>query len=220
MKLQEIVFKQPVKVFQIFRNVNVYGKSKKSFEERKVKAQWNTMYSKSGHVFNNELYLPEQILSDPDLLTCDLITQEDNNELNSNASSDLRFTKVIGSNLRPCYNHCFHLTRTIKFEIFEIKQEDDIDLYLQYGYFEVGIPKRENFKLCVIKKNSPIEIKINGKTDFSASSGRTRIFKEQAYLFDYIGDFEKCKILKEPYDHAVKCVPTERKVVDLIKQLW
>jgi hypothetical protein len=220
MKLQEIIFRRPVTVFQVFRSINIYGKAKKSFDNRKDKAEWSVISSKSGHVFNDELYLPEQILNNPDLLTCDLITIEDDNTPNPYTSSDLRFTKVIGSNSQPDYNHCFHLTRNIKFDIFEIKKEDDIELYLQYGYFEVGIPKRENFKLSAIRKDRPIEIKINGKTDFSLSSRRTRVFKEQAYIFEYVGDFEKCKILKEPYNHSVKNVPVDRRVVDLIKRLW
>jgi len=204
MNSQEILFRRPVAVFQVFRNINIYEKTEKSFDDRKAKSEWSKLSSKSGHVINDELYLPEQIISNPDLATCDLITMEDDNVPNPQQG----------------YNRCLHLARTSKFDIFEIKKKDDIELHLKYGYFEVGIPRRENFKLGEIKRNKPIEIKINGKTDSSLTSRRARVFKEQAYIFDYIGDFNKCKILREPYDFTVKQVPAERKVIDLIKQLW
>ncbi|MCX6132020.1 MAG: hypothetical protein NTX25_23555, partial [Proteobacteria bacterium] len=84
----------------------------------------------------------------------------------------------------------------------------------------VGDPKREDFKLGEVKKGKPIEIKINGKTDFSLTSRRARVFKEQTYIFNYIGDFSECKILKEPFDFTLKRLPSDRKVVDLIKPLW
>jgi hypothetical protein len=220
MKLQEITFKRPIRIFQVFRNINVYGKANKSFDDRKDRMTWKVIPSKSGHVIDGELYLPEQILKNADLLTCDLITIEDDNQPQTFTSSDLRFTKVIGSNYEPDFNHCFHLARHNKLDIFEIRKEDEIELHLQYGYFEIGIPERKNFKLCDIKKNKPVEIKINGKTDFSLSSGRERIFKEQDYIFEYIGDFDKCKILKEPYGAILKSVPADRKVIDLNKGLW
>ncbi len=220
MKLQEIIFNRPIKVLQIFRNVNIYGKEKKSFDDRKEEVAWNIINSKSGQVINGELFLPEQILSNLDLMTCDLITIEDDNQQQEFNSADLKFTKVIASNSKTIYNHCFHLTRPNKFDIFEIRKEEEIEFHLQYGYFEIGIPERKNFKLCEIIKNKPIEIKINGKTDSSLTSGRERIFKEQDYIIEYIGDFNKCKILKEPYNSTPKQIPSERKLIDLMKQLW
>ena len=204
MNPKEIIFSRPVAVFQVFRNINIYEKTEKSFDDRKDKSEWNKISSKSGHVINGELYLPEQIINNPDLVTCDLITIEDDNVPNPKGD----------------YNRCLHLARNNKFDIFEIKKKDDIELHLKYGYFEVGIPRRENFKLGEIKRNKPIEIKINGKTDSSLTSRRARVYKEQAYIFEYIGDFDKCKILREPYDSTVKHVPAERKVIDLTKQLW
>jgi len=220
MKHQEIIFMNSVKVFQIFRNINVYGKSTKSFDERKEKIAWRDINSKSGHVISGELFLPEQILSNPDFKTCDLITIEDDNSHNTLTSRDLRFRKIIYPNLKPKYNHCFDLSKHNKLDIFEIRNSAEIELYLKYGYFEVGTPERENFKLCELGNNKPIEIKINGKTDFSMSSRRARVFKEQDYIFEYLGDFNKCKILREPYESNLKYLPTDRKIVDLMKQLW
>lgn len=220
MKYTEITFRKPVKVCQIFRNIIVYGKSMKSFDDRRDKSAWTDINSKAGHIVNNELFLPEQILNNPDLNNCGLITIEDDNHPHTFTSRDMRFTKVIGSDYEPDYNHCFDLTHPRKFDIFELRYSGEIEIYLKYGYFEVGIPERENFKLCNLEKNKPVEIKINGKTDFSLTSGRARIFKEQEYIFEYLGDFNKCKILKEPYNSYLKHLPKDRKVIDLLKQLW
>ena len=220
MKPQESIFRRPKKVFQVFRNIHVYGKAEKSFADRKGKFEWDVIPSKSGHVIEDELYLPEKILDHPDFPTCDLIIIEDDNASNHDVPPS---TSIVRNDIAVhpiACNHCFHLSRKILFGIFEIKKKDEIELYLRYGYFEVGIPKRENFKIGNIEKGKPIEIKINGKTDFSLSSRRARMYKEQSYIFDYIGDFEKCKILKEPYKLMEKQVPNERKVVDLIKRLW
>lgn len=204
MKYQKFTLKLPIKVFQVFRHINVYDKTKKSYNDRKDTIGLTDIPSKSGYVFKDELYLPESILNNPDLQTCDLVTLEDD------------FCPMPQS----VANRCFHLKRKCIFDIFEIKSKEVIELHLQYKYFGVGTPERENFKLGEIKKGKPIEIKINGKTDFSLTSRRARVFKEQTYIFNYIGDFRECKILKEPFDFTMKRLPPDRKVVDLIKPLW
>jgi hypothetical protein len=207
MKPQEINFKKPVRIIQVFRNINIYGKEEKSFELRKDAMTWKPIPSKSGYVANGELYLPEHVATHPQFSNCDIITLEDKHP--SSAPSISAET-----------NHCFSTARTNPLDIFEIRMKEELELHLKYGYFEVGIPERENFKLCTIKQNSPVEIKINGKTDASLSSRRARVFKEQYYVIEYLGDFSHCKLLKEPFETHIKHVPENRKVVDLIKPLW
>jgi hypothetical protein len=220
MKLQEIIFKRPVKVLQVYCNIIVYGKAKKSFELRKEETRWREMASKSGFVKNDELYLPENILDCPNLKACGLITLEDNNRLQAFASEDFQKINVIASNFEPDLNHCFNLHHPGKLHIFEIKADPILQLFLNYDHYTIGIPERENFKLCALERNEPVEIMINGKTDFSLTSGRERIFKEQFYIFEYLGDFDKCKILKQPFEPVVKSIPPDRKVVNLLKALW
>jgi hypothetical protein len=219
MKSQEITFKHPIKIFQVFRYINSYKKSEKSLDDRKDKVDWNTVPSKSGYVFQDELYLPESILNEPRLLTCDLIMLEDDLIPIHSKINDLTQPKGVSSRKSGAV-HYFHLNRKCTFDIFEIKQNEQVELHLKYGYFEVGTPARENFKLCEIRKNKPVEIKINGKTDFSLTSRRGRVFKEQTYIFTYLRDFSQCRILKEPFNATLKKIPTNRKVVDLVKPLW
>jgi hypothetical protein len=218
MKLQEITFKKPVKILQIFRNINVYGKADKSFENRKKAMEWKPVSSKSGYVIDNDLFLPEKFFDNNVAGNCEIITLEDNNQQETFSATDLQHTKMIASNNEPGFNRCFKQKSFAKIDIFEIK--NDLELFLKYDSYEVGIPERKNFKLCILKINNPVEIKINGKTDFSMTSGRERIFKEQHYIFEHLGDFGSCKILKEPYESIIKRVPAERKIIDLIKPLW
>jgi hypothetical protein len=220
MKLKEINFRQPVKILTIFRNINIYGKSKKSFDDRKEEFAWHEIFSKSGYIKGNELYLPEHVSDATNLAACGLITIEDNNHKQAFHTTDLQHTMVIASNKTPERNRCLNLNHPNRLDIFDIKFKSEIEIFLHYDYFEVGIPERDHFKICSLKMHQPVEIKINGKTDSSMSSGRERIFKEQSYILEYAGDFSGCKLLKEPYDGITKHIPSERKIIDLMKPLW
>ena len=220
MKLQEIIFKRPVKILQAYCNINIYGKAKKSLELRKEEIAWREIPSKSGYIHDDVLYLPETILDCPHFKESGLITIEDYNQPQSFSSRDLRNTKVVASNIEPATNRCFNLHHPNKLDIFEIRSDEFLRLFLNYDHYTVGIPERENFELCTLKKDQPVEIMINGKTDFSLTSGRERVFKEQFYIFEYVGDFKECKILKEPFDPVLKTIPPDRKVINLLKPLW
>jgi hypothetical protein len=202
--------------------VNIYDQSKKSFSDRKQDNVWREISSKAGFIADGELFLPEQILKNPDLRNCDLIIIEDDNKPEQKAKPwDMKMARLYGESLEPKYNYCFRLTQPNRYHIFEIRVKGEMELHLRYEHFQVGIPKRNDFKIGEVRRNKPIEVKINGKTDFTMSGWKNgRAFKEQHYLIEYVGDFEKCKILKKPYEPIAKTVPVERKVVDLIKPLW
>lgn len=216
MKPTEIFFNHSVRVIQVFKNIHIYGKANKRFEDRKEAMEWRDMPSKTGYVMDNELYLPESIQDDPAFQKCNTITLEDDN------SSAVFSTpsRPVAPHTIPVSNRCFNLQNVISLDIFKLTLKTEMELHLQYGFFEVGTPERENFKCCSIKMNAPVEIKINGKTDASLSGRRDRVFKEQYYIYDYISDFEKCKLLREPCQSVIKKVPAERKEVDLLKPLW
>jgi hypothetical protein len=159
-------------------------------------------------VKNGELFLPPTILQHPVIERCNLITIKD--------SLAPKFNYME----RMENNDCFELTAPRKLGNFKIKQDEDLELYLDYNRFFIGIPKRANIKLCNLRLNHPVEIAINGKTDFSLTGRRNRDFTDQQYIFEYIGDFKACTMLKEKAKPVLKQIPSERKLVDMIKPLW
>lgn len=224
MKSELVEFDRPVKILQVFRNINLYGKSKRSIDDRRAELEWRDIQSNAGHVVDGQLFLPESITTEPEFHSCSLISIEDDNRPQVLTSADLQLTKLMAIAPRlpevPTINRCFNLVRPDILDIFELRMASELEVHLHYGYFEVGIPKRNNFKLCEVKYGQPVEVKINGKKDASLTAGAERIFKEQHYVFQYLGDFSRAVILREPFPSVLKQVPSERKVVDMIKQLW
>ena len=151
-----------------------------------------------------ELFLPESITGIEKFTAANFLTLEDDNNTASQTP-----------------NRAFNFVNIIPFDIFRfIKNEANIELHMQHSYFGVGIPERPNIKLCDIKLNKPVEIKVNGKTESSMSSRRAREFKEQQYIFTYLGKYKSCILLPEKEIMIIKKIPAKRKLIDLLKPLW
>jgi hypothetical protein len=209
MKPQSITFKKPFKVVQLFRNINSYGKDEKSFEDRKHKTAWKPIESTAGYIKDNIVHLPESILEQPNFKHCDLILLIDDNFQT--------FQNIVYTSEK---NLCFRNKSQNKFDFLQIKLDEKIEIYLKPGYFEIGFPERDEFKICELTLNKPVSIKINGKRDFSLSGRRARTFVEQEYIFNYMGDFSEIIIHKNPFHHIIKTIFSDRKVIDLMKPLW
>ena len=207
-QVQSITFKKPFKLIQLFRNINTYGKDEKSFELRKDKIAWKPMQSTSGFVKDSILHLPETILVKPNLQQSDLILMIDDN-----FKSPQNVVYVEEQNLN------FNKNSNINFDFIEIRLVDKIEIYLKPGYFETGTPSRNEFKVGELVKNKPISIKINGKRDFSLTGRRERTFTEQEYILEYLGDFNEIQI-ENDLKPVKKTIPTEYKVIDLMKILY
>lgn len=206
MKFKEGRFKKPVKILQVFKQIHIYGKENKSFESRKEVMKWNDFNSSNGYVKDKELFIPEYLI--------------DNARLNESALISIEDTHIISFNNFPKsgLSKSFPYSKRYSIDIFDL--HNNLDIFLKYDKYEVGIPSRANFKLCELTEQIPVEIKINGKIDFTASRGRERMFKEQQYIFQYLGEFDFYKILKQPFTPILKTIPSDRKLIDLIKPLW
>lgn len=205
MKPQQIEFKKSVKVIQLFKIINIYTKAEKSFELRKDQMRWSDVNSKSGYTMEKELFLPETLLDKIDFHLCEMILISDN----------------VSSPYTECAlgeNQYFLPAPFYRFDIFEIKK--NLDIFLRYNKYDIGIPIRDDFKLATLKPGIPLEIKINGKSDYTMSAGKERTYKDQQYILVYYGDFHRATILKEPFQAIKKTIPQVRKVIDLIKPLW
>jgi hypothetical protein len=209
MKAQLTSFKKPVHIIQVFRTINIYTKAEKSFADRKDKLAWKPISSIAGYVRDGIAYLPEDIVNYPNFETYDIILMMDKNLPNPR-----NYTFTTEENL------LFRRNSQNKFDAFSLKFDENIEIHLNHSYFSVGTPKRENFKICDLKLNQPIEIKINGKIDFSGSGRLQRSFMEQDYIFEYLGEFTTYNLIKEPVSPIIKDIPTERKLIDLNKTLY
>lgn len=207
---KEIVFQKPAKLLQVFRQINEYTKEEKSFADRKEKLKWKEFSSLNGHVANGNLYLPGSILADKKFGNCDLITIEDAVDVTPQQE-----WKIINGKYEKGNNHCFHLHHRSGYEIFWLKDKDPLQLALNYNPAYIGDPSRDSFTIATLEEGCPVEVKINGKMDTS----RGRYYKEQCFIFQLLGEFDRCFLL-ESGDGVVKQVPGDRKLVDLLKPLW
>jgi hypothetical protein len=207
MKEEIIKTKKSKFILQVYHNYFQYHKDMKSFSDRKEVTEWKTeLNSKSAYLKDGKLILSKSDYN-TDLLNCDLIILSD-----FNSESEIKALKQV---------QYFNLVGKVKFEIFQLKKVDkQIELHLLYDYYEIGEPKRENFKLCNLEMNTPIEIKINGKLDHSLSSGRERTYKEHCYIFHLIGETDAFELARPPFKGSIKNIPKPLKTVDLIKKIY
>jgi len=206
----------------------------KSYSDRKELTKWKKeINSRSGYFENGKLTLAKYDFN-PDLLNCDLIILNDFNsdsEIEALKRQNHRWKKDLinfetrtdgqtWANLKQV--QYFNLVGSKrKFEIFQLmKNDDQIELHLLYDLYEIGEPKRENFKLCNLEVGIPIEIKINGKLDHSMTRGRERSYIEHCYIFHLIGETNEFELAREPFAGKVKSIPEPIKKVDLMKELY
>jgi hypothetical protein len=102
------------------------------------------------------------------------------------------------------------------FEIFKIKQEQEIELHLNWDIWTVGEPERFNFKIADLKINQPIQVIIDGKRDFSLTGRRKRTFIENNFIIEYKGIFEQV-VLQPNQEIFYKIIPTQAKEINLMK---
>lgn len=208
-KATVIQLKKPVKVLQVFCKVVYYRKDEKSFADRKHKLEWQAVDSVNGHSIDQQLFLPERMLEHPRLMRCDLIAIVDDQTVEHYHGRELE------------HNDCLVLDVPRPLGIFNLAQKEELELHLRHEPLSTEIPKRDGFKISDLRKGEPIEVKINGKYDFSLfGSPRARVFKEQQYIFQYVGDFTSFQVLKQPITSIHKRIPENRKLVDLLKPLW
>lgn len=208
MKPLAITFPHPIKIIQVYCHTYVYTKDERSYSQRKENAAWNVL-SKAGFVKQSELHLPEELFNDIDLQACSAITIED---YYYNKRGPRGGPQPFG------LNRLLDLTEPKNIHEFRLVQGDSLELYFvpddKYSY-----PKRDSFKVCDIKKGQPFEIKFNSKS-FDPLNGTDRILEEVSCIFEYIGDFDSCHLLREPFEYIKKNIPKDRKVVDLMQKLW
>jgi len=208
MNFEELRLHRPVKIINVYRYILIYDKQHKPSSEKNGIDTGSHIQFNSGNLTKDTLYLPANIFEQKDLNNIDiilLIHDRTDNLLKKDRSEEVVF---------------LNLSHPKKFGIFELSINENVELHLKYDHFEIGEPAREDFKLCDLKPGHPVEVKINGKLDFSLTSRRARTYKEQIYIFDFLGEVDQIK----PIDTAMPLmslnIPSDRKVINLLKPLW
>lgn len=204
----------PVPVIQVYKNVYLYGKDSKSSNIREKNLDWREMNSSNGFIQHNELFLPQSFSDFPiSNHKFVLLLVDENLPLQGNHANNS--VLLSRSELNPLI-----LDVPRDFEIFHLNKKVEFEISLNYSYFSIGLPSRDNFMLAPLILGEPLEIKINGKIDHNLSSSRARLFKEQHYIFHYLGDFKSTTLLAPNQITRVKEVPKLLKSINLIKPLW
>lgn len=200
--------KRPIHIIQVFTNSYTYGKDEKSFSgSRKDYATWkNSVHSTSGFIENDILKLNKSAFDSTTDFAGNALLLIDNNHGPIQRSQQIDVGEIS--------------RRDFTWGIFRFRQKEQIEVELEWDYWTIGIPKRERFKLFHLVKGKPIELKINGKRDYTYSSRQQRIFIERNYVLAYLGTVEEVEFLDDWAFECVKEIPKERKLVDLLKVLY
>jgi len=208
MNLKELRLHKPVKIIYVYCYILIYDKQHKPSPRKKGIDTGSHIQFHSGNLTKDTLYLPADIFEQKDLNNIDLILliqDRTDNLLKKDRSEEVVF---------------LNLSHPKKFKIFEFSVNGNIELHLKYDHFEIGEPAREDFKLCDLKPSHPVEVKINGKLDFSLTSRRARTYKEQIYIFDVLGEVDQIKSMDTVMPSMSLNIPSDRKVINLLKPLW
>lgn len=210
MKHKLVALRKKKGVLQVYYRCVRYTKAQK--KERQTQTAWRKqLSSKSGLLVNGRLMISETEYTD-DLLNCDLIILEDHNS-----------ERILGKEKSDhAQVQFFNIHNSPKaYRLFKLKEEGgDIEIHLNYQLFQIGEPKRGNFKLCHLAIDMPVEIRINGKLDHSMSARKERTYLEHYFIFHWLGEADQAALLREPFEGFTKEIPEPQKVIDLIKPLY
>ena len=226
------VNKKPCHVIQVFSCSYEYDKKYRSYDSRKDYVDWKGEVSSGTSAGGDEVVISRSCFEKVEGVLGDLVILIDNNfhtfedylnllKLNDQRCDDegqlkqyyekhlARQRNLIFGSVKPFGQHL---------EIFEIRFDKEIELFLNWDYWNVGEPRRENFKIAELKEGVPVNILIDGKRDFSLSGRRKRIYIENNYIIEYKGVFDTVSVLNENKVFSHK-VPDDLKEVNLLRPL-
>jgi len=200
-------------VLQSYSNIFWYTKRLRSYHQRDEARTWGII-SKQGHVAHSKLYLPENA-----------VTQMDTGAGNAIIIHDGIFAKgkgvfAIDEHNGTGYTNCVDISGDggAASAIFALQQGDDGELQLHLRDIN-RLPKRKGFMISNLRLHAPVAVRLNFK-DSLPLQGTERYLEDHTYIFEYIGDYDRCYLLREPFNAVTKDIPQHRKEVNLLKELW
>lgn len=228
-------------VFQFYKKHWRIPKKYYTTETRQAFQNWdNKIQSQIGFVYGKELLLPVDKKSIIQLNGATSVILQDVIGHNS-SQSKLHIRHNAEINRFPDWYRQQQLERTDSqnpelavfnnqkriwdFEIFSIEKNDnnEFELYLRYkiNEFQLGKPARDDHKLCILKKNEPLKISINGKSDFTMTGRKERSYAEYEYIIEYLGEIASVEFRELNKIGTEKAIPEKfGKHIDLRKILY
>lgn len=206
-KLAEIQLKRPLAVVQVYRNASMFAKGDPVVENGRDWLRWPIKHSASGYIQRGELYLPEKTDGYDDINRHSLVFMLD--DFSENEKDKLFAWKQIT-------NFYTQVPTSIGIDFLQIKRDTELELFFNGSKYNWYPKRKETYQLCELKKNKPVEIKINGKSD----GHHQRYYMEEQFIFEYLGSFQQFKILTDQHIPVKKQVPSQRKLIDLRELLW
>ena len=203
--------KSKTDVIQIHRSEKVFKKINYTSEQREE--FWNPLNvieSESGYLKEGVLVLPIKYQNSLNFQECELIILNDG--LGFQDRSEITEIEIFRGLKAPK-----------KVGIFTI-QKTSSDCYALSLNFKdnswIGVPERDNHKICDLLVGQMVRYQLNGKSDFTSSVGWERRFYEFDYHFELLGqatsvEFRKTKelsVLKEIRSENCKFI-NERKIL-------
>lgn len=220
-----------IDVIHIYKSREIFTKSTYTTENRKQFHDLEVSFdSTQGFLDKETLVLPIDYKNQADIKTANLIIIQDikgwepflvNKDLESlNIPAWLK--KLSRDFIIADNRNLFVLmqSKALKpFEIFKIRKsdKDSYELFIEYASnsMRIGIPKRENHKICDIKENKPIRYRINGKSDFTMSGSKERTFYEFDFIIEWIGKADKIEFRELNKIGKSKTIPLDNcKLID------
>jgi len=233
--------KRPIHIIQIFDNSYEYRKNEKSYSDRKDKYKWKEFInSKSGIIENGILKINKDKIGLLNLNNINVILLTDYNSKSEIETLErFNYLKIIDyvdylgkgefekyklfkeqiNRIDYIYKGEFKIS-PLNWKCFKFSKNEKISVELFWDYWEIGIPKRDNFKICDLEINKAIEINLNGKRDFSMTGRRERIFTERNFIIEYLGEINEYELIGNPSVDLKKEIPTNRKRINLLKELY
>ncbi|MBU2019109.1 MAG: hypothetical protein KJ941_05635 [Bacteroidetes bacterium] len=204
--------KKEVDIIQFYKKDKFFTKSEYDSSGRNEFFSWpESIASKTGFLEENTLFLNSNAHSNLNSKTIGLFVLQDHIEAPPRKRDLKEFYFFSPQTLRS------------NVELFElIKTGERYEVWFDgiTNSFQIGIPKRDRFKLCNLEIGQSVEIKINGKHDFTMTGRSERTFREKQYLIKYVGKADSIEILAQNKIEKMKTLNVENlQKVDLRKIL-
>lgn len=211
-------------VFHCYKKLARFPKAVYSTEIRNSFSKWESqLISRSGCIREEQLFLPEIVRENLQVNRIQSFIIQDVVHPNYGEKNVL-MERETTKNLPELF--AFNKENSVwHFEIFSIEKTNagEFELMLKYDTNKsyIGEPSRNDHKLCTLKRGEPVQVSINGKTDFSLSGRRERTYTEYEYIIEYLGDVSKVDFMAPNKIETVRKIPTKfAKVIDLRKVLY